>query len=85
MSDTITGRVNFAAFIELAKKQQRDLNEKSVPELNTMLATDQTGLVMGAIEERAYFEYDAREQSSDEWTRGHLIAAAEWALPRNEY
>lgn len=84
MSDTITGRANFAQFVELAKVAQRDLNEKTVTELNEMLPADRTGLVMAALEQRARFEDAARSQTADEWTRGALIAADEWALPRNE-
>lgn len=80
-----TDHINFLAFVEMAKRQQRDLNEKTVEQLNAMLADDRSGLVMPALEERAYFEDDARERSSDPWVIGNLTAQAEWALPRNEY
>lgn len=83
MPETIAARVDFAAFIELAKTAQRDLNAKSVDDLNRMLADDRTGMVMAALEQRARFEDDARTQTTDEWTIGMLTAQAEWALPRN--
>lgn len=84
MPETLIARANFAQFIEMAKAQQRTLNEKTATQLNEMLSDDRSGLVMAALEQRARFEDDARTQTTDEWTRGHLIAAAEWALPRNE-
>jgi hypothetical protein len=83
MPETVADRVDFLAFIELAKTAQRDLNELSVSQLNAKLPTDRTGMVMAAIEQRARFEDDARAVSDDEWTIGMLVAQAEWALPRN--
>lgn len=83
MPETVADRINFFAFVELAKTAQRDLNALSVRELNAKLPTDRTGLVMAALEQRARFEDDARAQSDDEWTIGFLVAQAEWALPRN--
>jgi hypothetical protein len=80
----LTARANFAQFVQMAATAQRDLNAKTVAELNRMLVDDQTGLVMAALEQRARFEDDARRQSDDEWTQGFLIAADEWALPRND-
>jgi hypothetical protein len=68
----------------LTATAQRDLNEKTVAQLNEMLTDDRTGLVMGALEQRARFEDTARSQTDDTWAQGYLIAAAEWALPRNE-
>jgi hypothetical protein len=68
----------------LTATAQRDLNEKTVAQLNEMLANDHTGLVMAALEQRARFEDTARNQTNDAWAQGYLIAAAEWALPRNE-
>jgi hypothetical protein len=75
---------DFAPFIQLAQTAQRDLNAKSVEQLNEMLPADRTGLVMASLEQRARFEDAARSQTTDEWTRGYLIAADEWALPRND-
>jgi hypothetical protein len=70
-----------AQFIEMARKRQCQLNLMSVAQLNEKLAVDRSGLVMAALEQRARFEDDARTQTDDEWTRGYLIASAEWALP----
>lgn len=67
-------------FVEMAQAEQRKLNLMSVAQLNKKLTTDRSGLVMAALEQRARFEDDARAQTDDEWTRGALIAAAEWAL-----
>jgi hypothetical protein len=37
--------------------------------------------VLAELHERATFEDEARAVTDDEWTRGFLAAAAEWARP----
>jgi hypothetical protein len=70
------------AFIQLAGQTQRNLNLKTVAQLNEMLADDRTGMVMAALEQRARFEDTARtEYPHSEWDRGRMVAALEWALP----
>lgn len=66
----------------LVAAAQYDLNICTTKRLNDKLASDQTGMVMASLEQRAYFEDAARTAyPADEWQRGRAIAAMEWSLP----